>query len=223
MRLHDREGEAGAGDARRAVRAGRARRARRRSTSPSMPRGTTSNTPVPRSRSTLASAVSSASSANVPGTSSPRLVWWARMRDVETPSAPASIPARVIVDHGREVVGRRDAGTGARAHHVGAHRRVRHVRADVDHAGAPRERVEILGERLPLPVDALPQRGAGDVLDALHQLDELLLASGVHRREPDAAVAHHHGRHAVPARRARAASPTWPDRRSACARRRSRA
>ena len=63
------------------------------------------------------------------------------------------------------------------------------------------ERVEVLGERLPLPVDALVQRGAGDVLDAFHQLDEEVVAAGPHRREPDAAVAHHHGGHAVPARR----------------------
>ena len=111
------------------------------------------------------------------------------------------MPARVIVDHRREVVGRRDAGAGALAHHVRAHRRVRDVRADVDHARPAVQRVEVLGERLPLPVDALPQRGAGDVLDALHELDELLLAARVHRREPDAAVADDHGGDAVPARR----------------------
>ena len=64
------------------------------------------------------------------------------------------------------------------------------------------ERVEVLGEALPVPVDALVQRGAGDVLDALHQLDEEALAAGAHRREADAAVAHHDGGDAVPARRA---------------------
>jgi hypothetical protein len=53
----------------------------------------------------------------------------------------------------------------------------------------------------PLPLDALGQRGAGDVLDALHDLDEPLLATRLHRREPDAAVAEERGGHAVPARR----------------------
>ncbi len=105
------------------------------------------------------------------------------------------------VDHRRDVVGRRDSGTRTRTHHVGAHRGVRHVRSDVDHPWATRHRVEVLGERLPLPVDAFPQCGARDVFDALHQLDELLLAARVHRREPHAAVAGDDGGDAVPARR----------------------
>ena len=63
------------------------------------------------------------------------------------------------------------------------------------------ERVEVLGERLPLPLDALVQRGAGDVLDALHQLDEALLLARAHRGEADAAVADHDGGDAVAGRR----------------------
>ena len=42
---------------------------------------------------------------------------------------------------------------------------------------------------------------AGDVLDAFHQFDEFVLGAGSDRGETDAAVAHHHGGHAVPARR----------------------
>ena len=49
--------------------------------------------------------------------------------------------------------------------------------------------------------EALVQRGAGDVLDALHQLDELVVVGRPHRGEADAAVAHHHRGHAVPRRR----------------------
>ena len=45
------------------------------------------------------------------------------------------------------------------------------------------------------------QRGARDVLDALHQLDELAVVAVAHRGEADAAVAHHDGGHAVPRRR----------------------
>ena len=63
------------------------------------------------------------------------------------------------------------------------------------------ERVEVLGEGLPLPVDALVQRGARDVLDAFHQLDEEVAPVGPHGGEADAAVAHDDGGDAVPARR----------------------
>ena len=45
------------------------------------------------------------------------------------------------------------------------------------------------------------QRRAGDVLDALHQLDQPLVVGRAHRREADAAVAHHDRGHAMPARR----------------------
>ena len=61
------------------------------------------------------------------------------------------------------------------------------------------QHVEVFGEALPLPVDALGKRRAGDVLDALHQLDQELVVLGPHRREADAAVAHHRGGDAVPA------------------------
>ena len=61
--------------------------------------------------------------------------------------------------------------------------------------------VEVLAEGLPTPRNPFVQRGAGDVLDALHQLDELVLGAGAHRCETDTAVPHHDRRHAVPARR----------------------
>ena len=67
--------------------------------------------------------------------------------------------------------------------------------------GIALERVEVLGVALPLPGDALGHRGAGNVLDALHQRDQPIVSVGRGRREPDAAVAHHHGGDAVPARR----------------------
>jgi hypothetical protein len=67
--------------------------------------------------------------------------------------------------------------------------------------------VEVLGIGLPAPGDALGQRGAGDVLDALHQLDQPLLAARPHRREADAAVAGHDGRDAVAAGRLQQAVP----------------
>ncbi len=90
---------------------------------------------------------------------------------------------------------------GPLAEHVGAHGGVGHLRRHVEHARRGVERVEVLGEALPLPVDALVQRGAGDVLDALHELDEEALGALAHRGEPDAAVAHHDRGDAVPRRR----------------------
>ncbi len=80
-----------------------------------------------------------------------------------------------------------------------AHRAVRHLSADVEEQRTAIERVEVLRERLPLPLDAGRQRRAGNVLDAFHQSDEPVVPVGLHGREADAAVAHHHGRHPVPA------------------------
>src|SRR5262249_42841996 len=54
------------------------------------------------------------------------------------------------------------------------------------------DRIEILGVGLPAPGDALGQRGAGDVLDAFHQLDQPVLGAGPDGREADAAVAGDH-------------------------------
>ena len=87
------------------------------------------------------------------------------------------------------------------AHHVGAHRPVRHLGADVDAETTLVEDVEVFGERLPPPGDALRECCPGDVLDAFHELDQPLFASRVHGGEPDSAVAHHDRRDAVSGRR----------------------
>ena len=90
-------------------------------------------------------------------------------------------------------------GVAAVAQHVGADRAVRDVDAHVDGPGLGLQRVEVFREGLPLPVDALGQGRAGDVLDPLHQLDQEVLLAGADRREADPAVAHDGGGHAVPA------------------------
>src|ERR1019366_4644452 len=87
------------------------------------------------------------------------------------------------------------------AHHVGAHRPVGDLGADVDRPPPSFEGVEVLGERLPLPPDALGQGGAGDVLHALHGPDEPLVPVGHGRGEADAAVAGDDGGDTVPAAR----------------------
>ena len=100
--------------------------------------------------------------------------------------------------HLGHVLGRRVV-VAALAHHVKAHGHVRDLSADVHRVGRV-DAVEVLGERLPAPGDAVVERGAGDVLDALHELHEPVLGAGADRREPDAAVAHDDGGHAVPTR-----------------------
>src|SRR5947207_50988 len=65
---------------------------------------------------------------------------------------------------------------------------------------AAAEGVEVPGGALPAPGQALVERGAGDVLDALHQLDETLPVAGPARREPHPAVAHDDGGDPVPRR-----------------------
>ncbi len=89
----------------------------------------------------------------------------------------------------------------ALAHHVGPHGAVRNQRGDIEHARQPLELVEVLGEGLPVPGHALRQRSAGDVLDALHQLDQPVTLARIGGREADPAVAHDDGGDAVPARR----------------------
>ena len=62
--------------------------------------------------------------------------------------------------------------------------------------------VEVVGEGLPLaPRHAVGQGRAGDVLDALHHVDERLVVGGAHRGEADAAVAEDDGGDAVGGRR----------------------
>ena len=144
----------------------------------------------------------SSSLAKVPGTGVPSSALWRLVRDVVNPSAPAAIALLHQRGHPRDVVGGRGlVARAALAHHVGAHRAVRDLRADVHHVRHRRDEVEVLGERLPAPAHALGERGAGDVLDALHERDEPLALVGVHGREADAAVAHDDRRDAVPRRR----------------------
>jgi len=87
------------------------------------------------------------------------------------------------------------------AHHVAPQRRVGHLGGDVERMGQALDHVEVLGEALPAPADAFGQGRAGDVLHALHQSDEPVVAVGLHRSEADAAVAHHDRGHALPGRR----------------------
>ena len=94
-------------------------------------------------------------------------------------------------------VARRAVHVAVVADRIGPECAVRQLGRDLDRAGLRGQRVEILREALPGPLDPVVERGPGNVLDAFHQVDEDVLVVRPDRREADAAVAHHDGRHAV--------------------------
>ena len=95
------------------------------------------------------------------------------------------------------VAGRRAVIGAALSHHVEAQRGVRHLGADVHDLGRCVEHVEILGEGFPIELDAFGQHGAGYVLDALHEVDQVGRGAWADRRKTDAAVAEDRRRHAM--------------------------
>ena len=104
--------------------------------------------------------------------------------------------------HRVDVVGPRRLGAeAALAHHVGAQRAVADEAAGVGALRHPVERGVELAVRLPVPGQAVEDRVAGDVLDALHHLREVRTIVRAARGERDAAVAEHDARDAVPAAR----------------------
>jgi hypothetical protein len=77
---------------------------------------------------------------------------------------------------------------GAVAHDPDPQCTVGDLGADIHRPGPRVERIEVLGERHPVPGHALGHGDTGDVLDPFHQLHELLPSLGEHRSEPDTAV-----------------------------------
>ena len=130
-----------------------------------------------------------------------------RARGGETQSAGAHTRRRKR-GHGRVVLGRRGLSLHAPlAHDEDAHRRMRHLRRDVEVIGPGVERIHVLLEALPGPRQPFVQHGTGDVLDALHELHQRLPLVGPAGSEADAAVADHRGGDAVPGRRRNPAAP----------------
>ena len=84
------------------------------------------------------------------------------------------------------------------AHHVEAQRAVWQLCGHVDGALHRRQGIEIVREGLPVELHALAEHGAGNILDAFHQVDQVARGTGPDRGEADAAIAEHGGRHAMP-------------------------
>jgi len=103
--------------------------------------------------------------------------------------------------HLRDVVVGRGFKLGtALTHHIDAQGAMRQLGGDVDVVRPGFHRVEIFGEAFPVPFKSFVQRGTRNVFDAFHQLDQPLAILDAHRREADAAIAHHDRGHAMPAR-----------------------
>jgi hypothetical protein len=77
------------------------------------------------------------------------------------------------VPHGGDVGGcGRLASRASVSHHVDPQGPVGHLGGEVDVVGQALQRVEVFGKALPVPLQALMQSGARDVLHAFHQGDE---------------------------------------------------
>ena len=140
--------------------------------------------------------------AKVPGHLAPVDALCSSSRFTETPTAPAATPSatssamRLMSSSvAGSLAAPRSPITNARTAPCGI------CAATSMRAGDAVERVEVLADRLPVPLDGLAQRRAGNALDAFHQADQPVVAVGGGGREADAAVAHDHGGDAVPDRR----------------------
>ena len=96
------------------------------------------------------------------------------------------------------LVGGRLAVGAALAHHIDAQRRVRHLGRDVGVVATARRWRREIREALPVPRQAFAQHDLGNVLHALHQVDQQVVLVRPAGREADAAIAEQHRRRAVP-------------------------
>ncbi len=142
------------------------------------------------------------------GVGSPRLVRWLSVREVVKPRAPARDPFGGEAAHLDDLVGRRRFTVGTPlAHDEQPQRPMADLGGDVDIVRAAFDGVQVLGDAAPVPGQALVERGAGNVLDTFHQLDQLGAVGRTDGGEADAAVPHHDRGHAVARRRLDAGVP----------------
>ena len=88
----------------------------------------------------------------------------------------------------------------ALAHHIHPHRGVGQLGADIDVEAPPAERVQVVGETLPVPGQALAEHREGDVLHPLHQAHQPVVVLGFAGGEANPAIAYDHAGHPVPGR-----------------------
>jgi hypothetical protein len=96
---------------------------------------------------------------------------------------------------------------GVLAHHEGADRGMPGEGDDVRHHAVALEHREILGEALELPADAGAQRVQRHALDLGQVAHREIAVRGLARRDAEAAIADHDGRHAERRRRIRPRIP----------------
>ena len=105
--------------------------------------------------------------------------------------------AREVPHAGKIVGGRRFPVGAALSHRIDPERRMRQIGSRVDVTGPIVERIEIFGERLPVPRQTLSHDGAGNILDAFHGIDQQVVVFPPAWSEADAAIAHDYGCHAM--------------------------
>ena len=123
--------------------------------------------PAPTSPITPTSRTTSSHVASRDATGRSSDVSWCSLRDVVKPDRAGRERVGELALHRREVVVGGLLVEGALAHRRRAQRRVADVGGVVDPLREPVDRVEVLGERLPAPLDAGGERARVDVLGPL--------------------------------------------------------
>ena len=129
-----------------------------------------------------------------------------RLREREAERAGLERAAELGAHLG-DLLGRGLAADRVGAHHVAADGAVPGEEAGVHRDRSPRSRSRYSRERLPLPVDALLERGQRHALDPRHHPAQVVGVAVAQRREREPAVAADDGGDAVHARRARGRVP----------------
>ena len=126
-------------------------------------------------------------------------VSWCSLREVEKPIAPACIAASSWADMRARSSSVPPSSKAPLPHRPRPQRRVPDVGGAVDRLGQPVERVQVLGEGLPAPLDPRRHGPAVDVLGPLEVAHDERALLGLRRCEREAAVPHDDGRHTLPA------------------------